>query len=295
MKPKQMQKHLSKLRKGLIQSNKKRPQSASPARTTSSSLLSGIQSPSHSSPGPAPWRDYSLIYNDAGAYDLYSPHTLSPATSLQSGLSSAGAAMGHVPPLEDPLGQYGRETAERYGYDLHTVPPQAFHGRPGTPPSSRTSSRSPPRQHHHGSSQQYSPRGYHATPPPHSSIRDARYYTSQELPPHDATYNTQPQHCVPGATPGTHQDSVSLVIFSSCFKYTKEEKFSHLLANLHLIIGGARSYGRYYVSPPHHAPGGASYGTPSYYASPHAASYEPERSFSPRSESRYSASAHHST
>ena len=205
MTPKQMQKHLSKLRKGLIQSNKKRPQSASPARTTSSSLLSGIHSPSHSSPGPAPWRDYSSIYNDAGAYDLYSPHTLSPATSLQSGMSSAG----QVPPLEDPLGHYGRETAERYGYDLHTVPPQAFHGRPGTPPSSRTSSRSPPRQHHHGTPQQYSPRGLYATPPPYSSIRDARYYPSQELPHHDATYyNAQPPHYVPGVTPGTHQDLV---------------------------------------------------------------------------------------
>ena len=205
MTPKQMQKHLSKLRKGLIQSNKKRPQSASPARTTSSSLLSGIHSPSHSSPGPAPWRDYSSIYNDAGAYDLYSPHTLSPATSLQSGMSSAG----HVPPLEDPLSHYGRETAERYGYDLHTIPPQAFHGRPGTPPSSRTSSRSPPRQHHHGTPQQYSPRGLYATPPPYSSIRDARYYPSQELLHHDATYyNAQPPHYVPGATPGTRQDLV---------------------------------------------------------------------------------------
>ena len=204
MKPKQMQKHLSKLRKGLIQSNKKRPQSASPTRTTSSPLLSGTQSPSYSSPGPAPWRDYSSIYNDAGAYDLYSPHTLSPATSLQSGLSSTGAAMGYVPPLEDPLGHYGRETAERYGYDLHTVPSQ---GRPGTPPSSRTSSRSPPRQHHHGSSQQYLPRGYYPIPPPHSLIRDARYDPSQELPPHDATYyNTQPEHYVPRATLGIHQN-----------------------------------------------------------------------------------------
>ena len=55
-------------------------------------------------------------------------------------------AMGHVPLLEDPIRQYGRETAEQYGYDLHTIPPQ---GKPGTPLSSTTSSRSPTRQHHH--------------------------------------------------------------------------------------------------------------------------------------------------
>ena len=215
MTPKQMQKHLSKLRKGLIQSNKKRPQSASPARTTSSSLLT--DTPPHtarsSAQGHGAWDRYTspgssvLGYNDVGAYDMYSPLTLSPATSLQSGLSAVGGG-GGVPPYAGAAGQYGRETADRYGYDLHAgVPPLPLHARPQSPAlSSRTSSKSPPRQYqHHPAHQQYpvhSPRGYYTSPPPpYGPASDGRFYSSPDARFHDSVYYGASPHPTPPGMP----------------------------------------------------------------------------------------------
>ena len=211
MKPKQMQKHLSKMRKGLIQSNKKRPQSASPARTTSSSLLT--DTPPHTSragaPVPGAWDQYGSPRSsvpEIGAYDLYSPGTLSPATSLQSGLSAISG--GVVAPYgSGAMGHYGRETTERYGYDLHTGASNLpFHARPQSPASSRTSSKSPPREyqhlpHHHQYPAAHNPQGYYSSPPPPSygSVSDGRYYSPPDARYHEAPYYGGSPH--PGHTP----------------------------------------------------------------------------------------------
>ncbi len=153
MKPKQMQAHLTKLRKGLLQSNKRRPQSASPIRTESMLVLPHTRP--YTSASGSSWEYYSTPsgqYESRG-YDLYSPQTLSPAVSTQSGLSS------HAP------SSYGRDMADKYGYDLYGSLPH-ISPRNVTPPRSRTSSRSPPRPAHQ-SHHMLSPRDYHT-----SSSRD---------------------------------------------------------------------------------------------------------------------------